>query len=60
MNQEMQRLDEDERRIKNWKRWGPYLSERQWATVREDYSELGDSWGYFSTQGLLLKTDTSM
>ena len=47
MNQEMQRLDEDERRIKNWKRWGPYLSERQWATVREDYSELGDSWGYF-------------
>src|SRR6266513_577508 len=31
----------------DWKRWGPYLSERQWATVREDYSETGDSWGYF-------------
>lgn len=31
----------------NWKRWGPYLSERQWATVREDYSANGDSWGSF-------------
>lgn len=31
----------------DWKRWGPYLSERQWATVREDYSADGDSWGYF-------------
>lgn len=30
----------------NWKRWGPYLSERQWGTVREDYSDNGDSWGY--------------
>jgi hypothetical protein len=41
------RLAEDERREKNWKRWGPYLSERQWGTVREDYSADGDSWGYF-------------
>lgn len=41
------RLLEDERRHKNWKRWGPYLSERQWATVREDYSAEGDSWAYF-------------
>lgn len=32
----------------NWKRWGPYLSERQWGTVREDYSENGDAWNYFS------------
>jgi hypothetical protein len=32
---------------KNWKRWGPYLSERQWATVREDYSEFGTCWEYF-------------
>ncbi len=31
----------------NWKRWGPYLSERQWGTVREDYSDNGDCWGYF-------------
>ena len=41
------RLDEDERREKNWKRFGPYLSERQWGTVREDYSENGDCWSYF-------------
>src|SRR6202011_4441550 len=47
MNEESQRLDEDESRKKNWKRWGPYLSERQWATVREDYSEQGDTWSYF-------------
>src|SRR5947199_180481 len=44
---EHQRLAEDEARTKNWKRWGPYLSERQWATVREDYSANGDSWGSF-------------
>ena len=31
-----------------WKQWGPYLSERQWGTVREDYSENGDAWNYFS------------
>src|SRR5579864_9768851 len=31
-----------------WKKWGPYLSERQWGTVREDYSETGDAWDYFS------------
>jgi Mannosylglycerate hydrolase MGH1-like glycoside hydrolase domain len=31
-----------------WRKWGPYLSERQWATVREDYSETGDAWNYFS------------
>ena len=31
-----------------WKRWGPYLSERQWGTVREDYSEDGNAWDYFS------------
>src|SRR5271154_2763624 len=42
------RLGEDERRAKNWKRWGPYLSERQWGTVREDYSASGDCWNYFS------------
>src|SRR5260221_1921034 len=42
------RLAEDERPEKNWKRWGPYLSERQWGTVREDYSDHGGCWEYFS------------
>jgi hypothetical protein len=41
------RLSEDRARITNWKRWGPYLSERQWATVREDYSPYGNCWDYF-------------
>jgi len=44
---EAKRLLEDARREKNWKRWGPYLSERQWGTVREDYSASGDCWSYF-------------
>src|SRR6201997_1427711 len=47
MNEELQRLQEDRAREKNWKRWGPYLSERQWATVREDYSEGGNPWDSF-------------
>jgi hypothetical protein len=41
------RLSEDRNRTKNWERWGPYLSERQWATVREDYSAYGSCWDYF-------------
>jgi hypothetical protein len=41
------RLDQDRRREKNWKRWGPYLSERQWGTVREDYSADGSCWESF-------------
>ena len=44
---ERQRLAEDERREGNWKRWGPYLAERQWGTVREDYSEQGKVWESF-------------
>src|SRR5215831_10645212 len=32
---------------KHWRKWGPYLSERQWGTVREDYSEYGNAWDYF-------------
>ncbi len=44
---EHRRLAEDAARTQNWKRWGPYLSERQWATVREDYSEGGTCWDYF-------------
>ena len=43
---ELQRLEEDRLRQRNWTRWGPYLSERQWGTVREDYSVDGDSWRY--------------
>ena len=41
------RLEEDTRRHKNWKRWGPYLAERAWGTVREDYSPEGSAWTYF-------------
>ena len=41
------RLEEDASRRRNWKRWGPYLSERQWGTVREDYSPDGNCWDYF-------------
>jgi hypothetical protein len=41
------RLADDATRKANWKRWGPYLSERQWGTVREDYSADGDCWNYF-------------
>src|SRR6185369_17964922 len=44
---ESRRLAEDTKREKNWKRWGAYLSERQWGTVREDYSEHGNCWDYF-------------
>jgi hypothetical protein len=44
---ESRRLEEDGRRAKNWKRWGPYLAERAWGTVREDYSADGAAWGYF-------------
>ena len=46
--QELLRLQEDARREKNWLRWGPYLSERQWGTVREDYSNDGSVWDYLS------------
>lgn len=41
------RLEQDAARADNWKRWGPYLSERQWSTVREDYSANGNAWDYF-------------
>jgi hypothetical protein len=44
---EAERLEADAARRGNWKRWGPYLAERQWATVREDYSPDGSSWTYF-------------
>jgi hypothetical protein len=48
MTPEQTRLHESEQRIQHWKRWGPYLSDRQWGTVREDYSAYGEAWEYFS------------
>jgi hypothetical protein len=48
MTNEQMRLEEDRERKAPWKKWGPYLSERQWGTVREDYSESGDAWNYFT------------
>jgi hypothetical protein len=47
MNTENERLSEIRQAQIPWKRWGPYLSERQWGTVREDYSLSGDAWNYF-------------
>lgn len=45
---EQQRLNEAREHGIAWKKWGPYLSERQWGTVREDYSENGDAWNYLT------------
>ncbi len=45
---EKTRLKEDHESIVPWKKWGPYLSERQWGTVREDYSQNGDAWNYLT------------
>ncbi|MGE5323600.1 MAG: MGH1-like glycoside hydrolase domain-containing protein [Actinomycetota bacterium] len=47
MTREEQRLQESQERSAHWKRWGPYLSERAWGTVREDYSPWGEAWDYF-------------
>jgi hypothetical protein len=47
MTKEETRLAESHARKKHWKRWGPYLSERAWGTVREDYSPYGTAWEYF-------------
>jgi hypothetical protein len=41
------RLKESDQRTRHWKRWGPYISERAWGTVREDYSATGEAWRYF-------------
>ena len=48
MTAEQVRLEEAANKNVPWKKWGPYLSERQWGTVREDYSEGGNAWDYFS------------
>ena len=45
---EQQRLEDTRLEKFAWKKWGPYLSERQWGTVREDYSENGDAWNFFT------------
>ncbi len=45
---EHRRLEESKMQTAAWKKWGPYLSERQWGTVREDYSTDGNAWDYFS------------
>ena len=47
MTAEERRLTESNERRVHWKRWGPYLSERAWGTVREDYSAGGKAWEYF-------------
>jgi hypothetical protein len=44
---EQERLDDARKAGIPWKKWGPYLSERQWGTVCEDYSENGDAWNFF-------------
>src|SRR5919107_3953046 len=48
MTAEEMRLEESRTQAVPWKKWGPYLSERQWGTVREDYSEGGNAWDYFT------------
>jgi hypothetical protein len=48
MTEEHRRLEEARTKASPWKKWGPYLSERQWGTVREDYSEDGNAWDYFT------------
>ncbi|MGQ9821989.1 MAG: hypothetical protein ACUVQK_09015 [Thermogutta sp.] len=48
MNAEQQRLEAIRTRREPWRKWGPYLSERQWGTVREDYSDDGEAWEYFT------------
>src|SRR5512143_227168 len=47
MSREHVRLQESAARRKHWKRWGPYVSDRAWGTVREDYSPYGEAWDYF-------------
>ena len=46
-NPEAARLEEARKTKTPWRKWGPYLSERQWGTVREDYSKDGNAWNYF-------------
>jgi hypothetical protein len=56
LSEEEKRLRQDRDRTKYWKRWGSYLSERQWATCREDYSADGDAW----SREFLIKCSTNL
>ena len=49
MDRERQRLQEASDRRAHWKRWGPYVSERAWGTVREDYSTHGTAWTLYAS-----------
>lgn len=53
---ENRRLDEDRSGDANWRQWGPYVSERSWGTVREDYSPDGNAWDFFTYQQAISKT----
>ncbi|MFN7925057.1 MAG: glucosidase [Bryobacteraceae bacterium] len=55
MNAERQRLDEATRKLRHWRRWGPYLSDRAWGTVREDYSPFGTAWDFLPFEHAHLK-----
>jgi hypothetical protein len=48
LDPERRRIEESRKGVKDWRRWGPYLSERQWGTVREDYSPYGTAWDYLT------------
>ncbi len=54
-NPERWRIEAAARRVEHWRRWGPYLSERQWGTVREDYSADGNAWDYFPFEAARLR-----
>src|SRR5262245_15828406 len=56
MNAEQRRLVEAQRREHHWRRWGPFVSERAWGTVREDYSPYGSAWDYFPFEQSHLRT----
>jgi hypothetical protein len=56
LSKEQQRLEESRLRLVHWNRWGPYLAERAWGTVREDYSADGNAWDYFTHEQARLRT----
>jgi hypothetical protein len=56
MNAERERLAQADSRAKHWRRWGTYVSDRAWGTVREDYSPNGTAWDYFPFEHAHLRT----
>jgi hypothetical protein len=54
-NPERERIEAEARQTEHWSHWGPYLSDRQWGTVREDYSADGDAWNYFPFEHAALR-----